>query len=412
MRIQHVAMVIVSLLAIVASGALAAEGGKKVVVPFDFVSKFDDGRYGQMVGDMVWKKLQREGGFVLPESMLDVRDTVASNKIELAPDTPLAKVQKIVQEDFGADVAIWGSVERVPGNEWDVYDLKIRCVDFSTPKPTVIYQVDARTKAVSEIPHLYVKAMVDKLYGRQPGGPPPVNELAEANWKKNPNLVAGGDFETAKGGVPRGWESRGGQLREPLGSLVRWLPEAGNPANHVIRLTFDQELGDSFGVMYYSDFFPVEEGATYRFQCRWRTNGPAAKVFVKAYDVPPSEYRAEPEGRPAAASPTEPYAVDNRREVYRSQQNLKGEKNVWNTQTQDFTPRHTRYTPRWGRVMLYGFLGAGAVEFDDVVVKQIIPASPGERVKQPRQSLESGVTVEEMGENERRGKDEKTEPRP
>ena len=75
----------------------------------------------------------------------------------------------------------------------------------------------------------------------------------------------------------------------------------------MIRLTFDQELGDSFGVMYYSDFFPVEEGATYRFQCRWRTNGPAAKVFVKAYDVPPSEYRAEPEGRPAAASPTEPY---------------------------------------------------------------------------------------------------------
>ena len=62
--------------------------------------------------------------------------------------------------------------------------------------------------------------------------------------------------------------------------------------------------------------------------------------------------------------------------------------------------------------MLYGYLGAGAVEFDDVVVKQIIPASPGDLVKQPRQSLESGVTVEEMEENERRGKDEKTEPRP
>jgi hypothetical protein len=343
--------------------------------------------------------------------MVDVRDTMASKRIELGPDTPLAKVQKIVQEDFEADVGVWGSVERVPGNEWDVYDLKIRCVDFSTPKPTVIYQVDARTKAVSEIPHLYVKAMLDKLYGRQPGGPPPVNELAEANWKKNPNLVAGGDFETAKGGVPRGWESRGGQLREPLGNLVRWLPEAGKPTNHVIRLTFDKELGDSFGVMYYSDFFPVEEGATYRFQCRWRTNGPAAKVFVKCIDVPPSEYRAEPEGRPAATSQADPHS-DHRREVYRSQQNLKGEKNVWNTQTGDFTPRHTRYTPRWGRVMLYGYLGAGAVEFDDVVVKQILPASPGDLVKQPRQSLESGVTVEEMGENERRGNDEKTEPRP
>ena len=56
------------------------------------------------------------------------------------------------------------------------------------------------------------------------------------------------------------------------------------------------------------------------------------------------------------------------REVYRSQQNLKGPKNVWNTQTEDFTPGHTKYTPRWGRVMLYGYLGAGVVEFDDVVV--------------------------------------------
>ena len=153
---------------------LPPRGGNKIVIPFDFVSNFDQGRYGQTVGEMVWKKLQREGGFVLPETMLDVRDTVAGNKIELRPDTPLAKVQKIVREDFGADIGIWGSVERVPGNEWDVYDLKIRCVDFSTPKPTVIYQVDARTKAVSEIPHLYVKAMLDKLYNRQPGGPPPV----------------------------------------------------------------------------------------------------------------------------------------------------------------------------------------------------------------------------------------------
>ena len=36
--------------------------------------------------------------------------------------------------------------------------------------------------------------------------------------------------------------------------------------------------------MYYSDSFPVEAGAKYRFQCRWRSDGPAAKVFVKCYD--------------------------------------------------------------------------------------------------------------------------------
>ena len=37
------------------------------IVPFDFESKFDDGRYGQMVGDMIWKKLERQGGVVAIE---------------------------------------------------------------------------------------------------------------------------------------------------------------------------------------------------------------------------------------------------------------------------------------------------------------------------------------------------------
>ena len=38
------------------SASFAADA-RKIVIPFDFVSKFDDGRYGQMVGDMIWKKL-------------------------------------------------------------------------------------------------------------------------------------------------------------------------------------------------------------------------------------------------------------------------------------------------------------------------------------------------------------------
>ncbi|MBN1590655.1 MAG: hypothetical protein JW888_14165, partial [Pirellulales bacterium] len=78
-------------------------------------------------------------------------------------------------------------------------------------------------------------------------------------------------------------------------------------------------------------------------------------------------------------------------------------KGAWNTQTEDFSPKHTKYTPRWGRVMLFGYLGAGTVEFDDVVVKQIVPASPGAGDKRRRHSRESGVTIDQMRENERRG---------
>ena len=49
---------------------IAGEDEPKVVIPFDFQSKFDDGRYGQIVGDMVWKKLNRFGRFIIPEAML------------------------------------------------------------------------------------------------------------------------------------------------------------------------------------------------------------------------------------------------------------------------------------------------------------------------------------------------------
>ena len=139
------------------------------------------------------------------------------------------------------------------------------------------------------------------------------------------------------------------------------------------------------------------------------SNGPTVIVFVKCYAEVPGPYEAEspgghrPSGPPAPGKPPGAYIPEmgQRREVYRSQQNPKGPKNVWNTHTEGFTPRHTRFTPRWGRVMLYAYVGAGVVEFDDVVVKQVLPASPGDHEKRLRHSLETGVTLEEMEENER-----------
>ena len=131
------------ILAAVVSPTFAADK-QKVLIPFDFVSRFDNGRYGAAVGDMVWKKVQRVGGFILPESMLDVRDTCERNHAHPAPDMPLERVKKIVEDDFGGQIGIWGSVERVPGHEEDVYDLAIRCVDFSAPGgPKVVYQCNA-----------------------------------------------------------------------------------------------------------------------------------------------------------------------------------------------------------------------------------------------------------------------------
>ena len=348
------------------SAAAGQKDDRKVVIPFDFVSKFDDGRYGQMMGDMLWKKLSRQGGFILPESMLDVREYCTSHHLQPSAEMDLAKMQKIVQDDFGAQIAIWGNLERAPGAEGESYDLRIKCVDFSVrPNPKVIYEVKARTNSVSEIPHQYVKQMLDALYEREPAAADGPNAMAEENWKNGPNLVIG-DFEHGSGGVPKGWEKVAGQQREPLGGLVRWMAEQGNPANKIIRFTLDKDVAENEGVMYYSDYFPVEEGAKYRFQCRWRSSGPAVKVFIKCYDEEGSPYRAKTAeldkgaatGRSLGKNDYVP-AIGQRREVYRSQQNFTGPIKTWNTHTEDFTPKHVKYSPKWGRVMLYAYVTAG-----------------------------------------------------
>ena len=151
--------------------------------------------------------------------------------------------------------------------------------------------------------------------------------------------------------------------------------------NRIIRFTMNEDVAGSTGVLYYSNFFPVEEGATYRFQCRWRTTGLAAKVFIKCYDELPTSFRTE--GGDSLKT--------EKREVYRSQQNLQGSAGAWNVQTEDFTPQHTQFTPRWGQVVLYAYWPAGSVEWDDVVVKQIAPVPPRKREKDRRPSTETKV---------------------
>lgn len=331
-----------------ASGAGAAE---KVVIPFDFESQFDEGRYGQIVGELIWKKLEREGQFVIPETMQDVRDACERLKFHPGYGTSSEDVLRVLRDEFGGDVAIWGSVERVPPHETDVYDLSMKVVDFSSEEPRVVYDGKHRTKTVSEIPHLYVKNAMMALHGQTPAAAAAPDPEVEKRWQNGPNLLSNGSFE--KGGQrPTGWD--------PLPQHVSLVQQS--PRAHHLRMEFPASVAATTGVLYYSDMFPVTAGATYRFSCRYRTSGSAVKVFIKCYD----EF--------TGPGPDGPRSLTQRREVYRSQQNLKGDAGAWHTHVEDFTPRHSKYTPRWGRVMLYAYWPAGTVEWDDVVVKLVKPA--------------------------------------
>ncbi len=330
----------------------------RVLIPFDFESTFDNGRYGAMVGDQVWTKVRKQGGFILPESMQDVRDWCERNKVHPNPETSLEEMKRIVVQEQAGDVAIWGKIERVPGTELDEYDVRVKVVDFSRNPPKVLHDATGRTKTVSEIPHVYIKAALDDLYGRAAGAM--VAEAAEARAPIGPNLVKG-TFDEGRGG-PDGWD--------PLPRFVSWIKAEGEGSasrGKIIRFTQDEATAGTTGVLYYSEPFPVEEGATYRFSCDWRSTGSAVKVFIKCYD----EFKSSYQDASGKALTTQ------RREVYRSQQNLTGPPNTWNQQVEEFTPKHVQFHPRWGRVMLYAYWPAGVVEWDAVSVEQVSPAPKG-----------------------------------
>ena len=384
------------------------------VVMFDFESLWDadqESRYGQIMGNMFWMKINRENRtkfeFVIPESMIDVRNTCTMMNIRPNPDTPLDEMKEVVTKTFNADIGIWGKIERVDRDVLEIYDFWMKVVDFSFDPPKIIYQVDrTRTDAIAEVTGIYVRRAMEKLYDKQARAAEET-AIIEENWAKNPNLVVGGDFEKVQNGIPVGWETHCAQHREPIGRLVRRIVDPDNQKNHILHTEFDAGIGDGFGLMYYSKPFPIEETATYRLQIRFKRMGVNPILFVKCYDTIDTTFR------PTAGAFREGFndrAGQQTREVYRSQQMLYHyPDNQWHTHTEDFTPRHTRFSPKLGRIMLYGYHGAGVILYDDIVVKKIKEPDADElRAKVVRHSLDTKVTLKEMEENERRGAETRT----
>ena len=88
----------------------------------------------------------------------------------------------------------------------------------------------------------------------------------------------------------------------------------------------------------------------YRFQCRWRTTGSAAKVFIKCYDELPTSFRTRADGDSLKTE---------KREVYRNQENRQGPRRLERADRGFHASAHP-VDSRWGRVMLYAYWPAGA----------------------------------------------------
>ncbi len=123
-------------------------------------------------------------------------------------------------------------------------------------------------------------------------------------------------------------------------------------------------------MLYYSGFFPVEDGKKYVFSVDIKTDGPVPRPFVKGYALAPDAQ-----------------GVIAKRPFYQ-RQSVFPATNEWQTYSMTFTPKAVpgykgRYDIKWARVMLYAYLKPGSIYFDNVIVREAPakenPSSAGKR---------------------------------
>jgi hypothetical protein len=332
-----------------------AEGTSILVLP---ITSEEQG-LGDQVRLMLINKARRLGAVTYDPG--SVAEVIGADPA--AVDTPPEKLAALARERFSADFIVVGAITgKGP------YAVRLVAVCATDPKKLRVMDKTYACAYHQIVPLEMAKAVYDVFGLQVPEDPlrmlqndPEINR----RWREGPNLVRNPGFEVpnASGKGPADWQEPGAL---PTGGKVTWMPNPDGPGK-VIHYDMDEGTAGGYGMAYYSDWIPIEPGATYRFSCRYKSLGPTVKIFLKGYhEFPPQE------GFPA-----------QRRETYRRQVHPAGEKKQWNSVVADFIPCHDNpnQQPTWLKVDLYAYWPKGEVYWDDIVLKKVRDA-PAALVKE------------------------------
>ncbi|MFP4055784.1 MAG: hypothetical protein ACLF0G_02825 [Candidatus Brocadiia bacterium] len=359
MRNLRTALALLLLASAPAAAGTKEEGSEKpVLVVCDFDSPFDEGKTGRFVANNFRAKVRR---YRLFTTVVDIDRREVERLAGFQPrfDMPLEKALAYADEWLDADLVMWGKVERAGGER-----LRIHARVADRTLGTDAYRLD--TSAV--VPNRYavqegVFQILSQLTGFKVSRYPELPPDAEKRWREGPNLLGSKGFEKGTD-HPQGWEPFGVDWQ--MGQ-AHWEENPDEPGKCIV-FRMSKAVAGMEGVAYYSQFFDITPGATYRIRLRVKSMAPTVKVFVKYYAW--LKTPSEPKGQ--------------WREVGRSPLNCRGPKGEWGTHQRDCHPRvyltraQRTYVPEKCRVGLYAYWPAGVVYFDDVVFKQIADA-PEER---------------------------------
>jgi len=355
--VQALRIALVVLLALGAAAAGETQGGDMadapVLVVLDFESGFDGGKTGKFVAANFRAKITR---YQLYQTIEDVDRENFENyegfkaRYDMAAKDALA----FAVDKLKADLVMWGKVEPAGGEQLRI---ATRVAEAKLGPQKLRYEGSVVVPSKYAI-QVGVFKQLGELTGRKDPRYKPLPPDAEKRWREGPHMVRG-DFE--KGTAhPNGWEPFGVDWQ--MGQ-AHWEKNPDG-AGKCIVARMSKGVAGMEGVAYYSEFFDIEPGATYRVQVRVKSMAPTCKVFVKYYAW--LHTPSEPKGQ--------------WREVGRSPMNPKGQRGQWGVHQRDCHPRvyltraKRTYTPKKCRIGLYCYWPAGVVYWDDVVFKKIADA--------------------------------------
>ncbi len=310
------------------------------------------------VWDSFRKKLDRQDVYDVVDGprMSELVEGLESPVVLQTPEDALRKLAA----DVDANLLIWGEVNAVAKGT----ALRLKILDLREPKPNV-RQMEKIVEDPGQL-RFAIESVLETLPGvgefEHPNQDPVQHDaVAEALWKKNPNLVNNGDFTNA-GGWDALYEAQkySAPLSDELPALdkvnIYRLPgEKGGPPNNVLAMNLSQHAAEFNGMACLSAPIKIEPDTRYRISFRYKSDGPTLHVFVKGYTIAENI-----EGEKAE------------REIYRRQVPPTGATNgQWVTIVDELNPQQAHFPVQFLRVDHYAYYPPGRVMFDDVILKAV-----------------------------------------
>jgi hypothetical protein len=361
---------LLSMEALLAAQEKAAQKANPTVAVFDFESRFDDNNFGDKITYMVRAKIRKKKMFSLFDDY-SFADLLAACPIKVGPDTPAEEVAKAARDYFLSEYAIWGKIESAGGGHYVLTidwlhvpkegspEKKVKVYDTREVPPPEDPVADAQD------PKFYLPTLVQDFvneFHQITDVEPDFEALYAKNWKTAKNLIDDGSFDKSLS-LPSTWMKMHDVIAFDPGPMINVVKDPYREGN-CIEFELNEFVAANNGLLCYSNWFDIEEYATYRASYDVRSLGPTVKIFVKCYD----------------------YIQGQWREIYRKPYNCRprtdGEGNAipgWHNYMVTFTPWHHKYTPKRARVMLYAYWPKGTVYYDNIILKKVRDVDTGLR---------------------------------